>query len=135
MSVERGHAASAVSTIAANASAPIPSTRALTSTSEPTTRWPLSPTSSITIVTVTSSRSGGKPAPVSSPATDIVMQPPWAAASSSSGLVFPCVTAIRLGSENGSSENAPVLAAVSVPSPRARFPSQTTAACRSIRGT
>ena len=39
--------------------------------------------------TSTSSRPGGVPACVSSLASDIVMQPPCAAASSSSGLVFP----------------------------------------------
>ena len=73
----------------------------------------------------TSSRPGGVPAFVSSPASDIVMQPPCAAASSSSGLVLPSASPMRVGSENPSSENAPELAAVIEPAPRATFPSQT----------
>src|SRR5262245_51211503 len=78
--------------------------------------------------------SGGWSRPVSSPATDIAKQPPWAEASSSSGLVFPSGFSTREASEYGSASNAPV-APVIDPAPRARFPSQLTRAVRSIRGT
>ena len=73
------------------------------------------------------------PAVVSSVASDIVRQPACAAASSSSGLVFPWLALIRDGSENGSSLNVPV-SAVKCPCPRATLPSQTTSADRSILG-
>ena len=82
----------------------------------------------------TSSRPGGVPAPVSSPASDIVKQPPCAAASSSSGLVFPSGAATRVGSEYPSPSNAPDDAAVIAPVPRARFPSHETSASRTMRG-
>ena len=52
----------------------------------------------------------------------------------SSGLVFPSGAAIRVGSEYGSALNAPDDAAVIAPAPRARFPSHTTSASRTIRG-
>src|SRR5207244_13144058 len=81
-----------------------PSTLATISTWEPTIWWPCPSTSSITIVHATSSRPGGVPAAVSSPATDIVRQPPWAAASSSSGLVLPPGSPMRDGREKGSRE-------------------------------
>ena len=82
---------------------------------------------------VTSRCLGGVPACVSSPASDIVRQPAWAAASSSSGLVLPSGVPMRLGSENGSELNVPVPAVIE-PFPRATFPSQTTSAVRSILG-
>src|SRR5713226_5930226 len=91
-------------------------------------------TSSITIRQCTSSRPGGVSEPLSSPAMLIDRQPPCAAASNSSGLVFPSRCAMRVASEYPRSANAP-LPAVSSPAPRARFPSQTTSAVRSIRGT
>ena len=76
----------------------------------------------------------GASAPTSSPAIDIVMQPPCAAASSSSGLVFPSAWPMRVGSENPSSENAPEVAALIDPPPRATFPSHTMFAVRSMCG-
>ena len=84
----------------------------------------------------TSSRDAraGARSPVSSPATDIVKQPPCAAASSSSGLVLPSGCSTRDARLYGSPVNAPVPAEIA-PAPRARFPSQTTSATRSIRGT
>src|SRR3954454_20268926 len=85
------------------------------------------------MVQVTSRRVGGVPASVSSVARDIVRQPACAAASSSSGLVFPSTLPTRVGSENGSSLKAPVSAEIR-PCPRATFPSQLTSAERSIRG-
>src|SRR5213080_3285051 len=88
----------------------------------------------MTMRQLTSSRPGGVPACVSSVASDIVRQPPWAAARSSSGLVFPSGAPIRLGSENGSEENAPDWPVIE-PLPRATFPSQTMSAVRSILGT
>ena len=97
-------------------------------------RCPWPSTSSIVMRQWTSSRPGGVPAPVSSPASDIVKQPPCAAASNSSGLVFPSGAAIRVGREYGSASNAPDDAAVIAPAPRARFPSHTTSASRTIRG-
>src|SRR5690242_6133124 len=87
----------------------------------------------MTIFTRTSSVPGGVPALTSSDASDIVKQPACAAASSSSGDVFPSGLAILEARVNGSSVNAP-LSAVSVPLPRATFPSQTTSADRSILG-
>ena len=106
----------------------------VTSSAEWTIRCPWPSTSSIVMRQWTSSRPGGVPAAVSSPASDIVKQPPCAAASSSSGLVFPSGAAIRVGSEYGSAVNAPEDAAVIAPAPRARFPSHTTSASRTIRG-
>ncbi len=78
--------------------------------------------------------SGGCPSPVSSPASEVVKQPPCAAASSSSGLVLPSGLPIRDARVKGSSENAPDEPAVSMPRPRARFPSQSISAVRSILG-
>ena len=72
----------------------------------------------MTIRQVTSRRVGGVPAWVSSLASDIVRQPPCAAASSSSGLVLPPGSPIRLGSENGSELNAPVPAVIAPLPPR-----------------
>ena len=60
-------------------------------------------------------------------------QPACAAASSSSGVVFPSGLAMRDARVNGSPVNAPV-SAVIVPLPRATFPSHTTSAERSILG-
>ena len=57
-------------------------------------RCPFPSTSSITTRTETSSRSGVSPRDASSLPSDIVKQPPCAAASSSSGLVFPSGSAI-----------------------------------------
>ena len=61
------------------------------------------------------------------------MQPPCAAASSSSGLVLPSAAPMRVGSENSRPEKAPVPPEME-PTPRATFPSHTTSAVRSILG-
>src|SRR3954451_8440482 len=98
-SCENGHPSSAFSAATASAVSSRPSTETTASTFEPTIWWPWPSTSSMTIMHVTSRWPGGVPAWVSSVARDIVMQPPWAAASSSSGLVFPSAFPIRDGSE------------------------------------
>src|SRR3989442_757414 len=67
-------------------------------------------------------RAGAPPACVSSLAGAMGMQPPCAPASSSSGLVLPSAWPIRVGSENGSSLNAPDVTALIAPAPRATFP-------------
>src|SRR3954452_9920208 len=98
-SCENGHPSSAFSAAAASPDSSSPSTETTAPTFEPTIWCPWPSTSSMTIVHVTSRWPGGVPAWVSSVARDIVMQPPWAAASSSSGLVFPSAFPIREGRE------------------------------------
>ena len=75
---------------------------------EPTIWCPWPSTSSITIRQVDLEPLRRMPEPVSSPASDIVKQPPCAAASSSSGLVLPSGCPIRVAFEYGSSVKAPV---------------------------
>ena len=123
-SCENGQPSSAFARSACSASSSTPSAATTASTCDATIWWPCPSTSSMTIRHVTSSRPGGVPACVSSPASDIVMQPPCAAASSSSGLVFPSAWPMRVGSEKPRSANAPVPAEIA-PAPRATFPSQT----------
>ena len=81
-------------------------------------------------VAETSSRSGGEPAFPSPNESAIAKQLAWAAATSSSGLVFPSDRSVREAHETGSSVNAPLLEAVTLPDPRASVPSQTTSAFR-----
>ena len=97
-------------------------------------RCPAPSTSSIVIVQRTSSRSGGVPASVSSEASDIAKHPAWAAARSSSGLVFPSAAPTRVGREYGRVVKAPDVAAVNAPAPRVRFPAQVTSASLTMRG-
>src|SRR2546429_1568697 len=119
---ENGHPASAFATASLRPASSSPSAATAKSTCDATIWWPWPSTSSITIRQVTSSRPVGVPAFDSSPDSDIAMQPPCAAASSSSGLVLPSGRPIRDGSEKPSSLNAPE-PPVSVPFPRAAFPS------------
>jgi hypothetical protein len=79
-------------------------------------------------------RSGGVPTRASSLPKDVTKHVACAAASSSSGLVFPSVTSIRAAIVDGSS-NDPVLTARTAPDPRAVVPIQSISASRTIRGT
>src|SRR5918992_456880 len=126
------HPSSAAAAVRSNVCASIPGTRPSTLSSTPMTRW--RPSTSSTMHTAeTSSRSGGVPAPVSSPASDMAKQPPTAAASNSSGLVLPSGEPTRVASVYGSSSSAPLRPEIA-PAPRARFPSQRTSAVRVTRG-
>src|SRR5581483_3960006 len=107
-SCEKGQPSSAFANAACSASSSSPSTETTASTCDATIWWPFPSTSSMTMRHETSRWPGGVPACVNSLASDIVMQPPCAAASSSSGLVFPSACPIRVGSEYSRSENAPV---------------------------
>ena len=85
------------------------------------------------IVQWTSSRSGGVPARASSLPSEVTKHAACAAASSSSGLVFPSGSPTRDAIVVGSA-NAPELAARTMPSPRETVPSQTMSASRTMRG-
>jgi hypothetical protein len=93
-SVENGQPASARSSRSSGTSSAPPIVIC-----DPTIWCPLPATSSITMRHVSSRCTGGVPASVSSDAIPIVKQPAWAAARSSSGLVFSALAAMRVGSE------------------------------------
>src|SRR5262245_58882948 len=86
------------------------------------------------MVHVSSMCSGACPARASSLPSDVMKQPAWAAASSSSGLVLPSGSPMRDAIVTGSAVKAPELAAVIVPEPRATVPSHVASATLTIRG-
>ena len=93
------------------------------------TRQPASTLSNVTSAEI-DRRSGGVPARPSPAENAIAKHAAWAAAKSSSGLVFPPGSSVRAGQLTGTSVKIPLETALTVPLPVARSPDHTASARR-----
>src|SRR5437588_5864954 len=124
---ETGHPSFALSAAFRKPSASSPGTQPRTVSALETIRKPASTLSKVTAA-LTSSFCGGFPALASPKDSAIAKQPAWAAAISSSGLVFPTVASLRAAHEIGTAVNARLVAALTAPLPFNSSPSQVTSA-------
>ena len=124
---ETGHPSFALSAAFRKPSASSPGTQPRTVSALETIRKPASTLSKVTAA-LTSSFCGGFPALASPKDSAIAKQPAWAAAISSSGLVFPTVASLRDAHVIGSALKARLVPALTTPLPFNRSPSHVTSA-------
>src|SRR5579875_1288648 len=124
---EIGHPDSAVFASSRNLLSSTPGTFPLTESSIETTFHPCPPRSKVETA-FTSSFSGGVLFLPRVAESAIAKQDAWAAANSSSGLVFPLGSSVLEAQVTGRSENAPLPTLVILPVPLTRSPSQITSA-------